>query len=700
MNLTNRSAQTSLNTIIFLVCYAILIGYSIGPQAALDTFWHLKTGEDLLLNGMSPWVDHYSFTFYENKISTTPILFQIIIAQLVSTFGEINGLIIFKLSYVTLLLIALHGFFRQIKTPWFIVFLILPILTYFIEMRLIVRPEAISNILIIVCLSLYVRARNNFSAKTLLPISLLLLLWVNYHSPILGYIIIFGLFTDRAAHKLIHSDDSFTWSQWLLWAAITFTIGFINPAFDHVVFTTLSISNEWYRYLSEYAPSYIAYSTDKLAQLLLITSIFVILSATKQKQYGLAVIALIVSYYSWNILRLLPAASLIIFCTLAIILSNVNLVRSYQNIRPVLKGLLIATYLCVFTFSITQISNNTFERLMALGNYSKHESDMRKRMDNRYPSQVTDYLNDYQHGGNIVNTFNIGGYLIYKLNDKYKIFIDGRTHILYPPEHYRHYLDLLNDVNVLDKDSEKYNIEYAIFENTAKAHQYFGKTDVFTLNFADENYALFSRNKAPAFPISSGLFLFPMCWNDSLIAQTLDEISLAERIFSNKEYSIKLTLQLLKEYTSGINKQQFLNSLQPENLKNDITRRLAAYLSVNSGNYKKSAILFKSILAKNQDDYLILSYVLTRIQDYATAETALILYLNSKGDLSKNIISDFDKALIIKTFTSISSNVNTPAAANIDINQIKVELKMSDKLFSEAKSDSLSYDKVCSKVFE
>jgi hypothetical protein len=177
LNLTNRNAQTLLKIIIFLICYAILIAYSIGPQAALDTFWHLKTGEDLLLNDLSPWVDHYSFTFFENEIRTTPVLFQIFIARLVSTFGEINGFIIFKLSYVTLLLIALYGFFRQIKTPWFIVFLILPILTYFIEMRLIVRPEAISNILIIICLSLYVKARNNFSAKTLLPISLLLLLW-------------------------------------------------------------------------------------------------------------------------------------------------------------------------------------------------------------------------------------------------------------------------------------------------------------------------------------------------------------------------------------------------------------------------------------------------------------------------------------------------------------------------------------------
>ena len=75
---------------------------------------------------------------------------------------------------------------------------------------------------------LYLQAQKTFATKELVLIVLLMVFWMIYHSPIIGYIIIFGLFLDKAVNKLIHKNESFSWPQWFLWGALVFSTGFIK----------------------------------------------------------------------------------------------------------------------------------------------------------------------------------------------------------------------------------------------------------------------------------------------------------------------------------------------------------------------------------------------------------------------------------------------------------------------------------------
>jgi len=687
---TDKNIKLFFSSAIFLVCYSILIAYSLGPQSSLDTYWHLQMGKDLLENGLSPWVDHYSFTFPGKEISAAPILFQITLATFVSIFGEVTGFIIFKISYVTLLLFVIYQFFKQIKAPWPVIFIILPILTYFIHMRLIIRPDTLSNIMIIICLSLYLKARENFTPRELISISLLILFWVNYHTPIIGYIIIFGLFLDRAIHKLVSGDTHYTWTHWFLWGALIFSIGFINPTHSHVLIQILSLSSEWYQYLSEYMPAHIMYSTNTMVTLLWLTSFWVIIWGIIKKHYGLAFVAAVLSYYSWSILRLVPAASLINFCILAYFLSQAESARFFLNTKPVIRIIIITFSLSLCIFTLSQLEDRTLYRLKAIGNYSQHVQDMLQITEKRFPVQVSNYLASFQDSGNILNTFNMGGYLIYTLPPGFKVFIDGRTNILYPVEFYRHYLNVISDIDTLEQDIKKYNIQYAIFKNSEKAQRYFSKTDTLTINFADENYVLFSRDNDIAFPIASKVTLFPMCWNESSSEEIAAENIIAKSLFQDKEYTIKYILKLLSDYLSHKNKHQFIQSLKPDSFSYDSTKRLAAYLAIKSGNYKKARDFFISIKKRRRDDLLMMSYSSVAAKDYPTGKAALSIYLSKRDNVKKDQISSFDKIVTQRILTAIQQKAelenNSPSG-------------MKDDQYNASLLPGLPYNDICRQIF-
>ena len=74
--------------LVFLIAYIILAVIIMRPVAAYDTFWHLQMGKDLLEQGLSPWVDHYSVRYLGKDIYPVPVMFQTLLYKFVSFFGE------------------------------------------------------------------------------------------------------------------------------------------------------------------------------------------------------------------------------------------------------------------------------------------------------------------------------------------------------------------------------------------------------------------------------------------------------------------------------------------------------------------------------------------------------------------------------------------------------------------------------------
>lgn len=642
-------------SLVFIICYILLAVIAMRPMIAFDTFWHLQMGKDFLEGGLSPWVDHYSFSYPGGDISTIPLMFQMLVYQFVSLFGEETGFYLIKLFYITSLLLVLFAYFRKINANGYIVFLILPIIAMAINLRLILRPEIFSYVLIVISLILYLRAQKSFVTKELVFISLLLLFWVNYHSPIIGYIIIFGLFLDKALNKLINQDESFSWNFWFLSGAIIFSIGFINIneqffVGQHFVLDTIDVmSNDFSQYVQEYKDSYGLYSMDLTVHVSWALSIYVAIWSLINRQYGFLFITVLLTYFSLTMSRLVTVATLVNMCILALYLSQVMFTKHMVKIRPAIrKAMYFVSYIValIVYFYLASIAYASIEE-------NKNKQQV---LEKRYPVQVADYLRDYQSGGNVLSILQYGSYFINKLSPSYKVYYDGRSNILYPFDFVVHNHQLWRDKNIMNEVVGRYGVSYAMHVNTPEKFGFLDSSEKLKLGFADDNYQLFTDKKSNVFPLSSMLLVFPTCWNDDWAQGIQKEIALSEELFEDKNYTLKYVLAFMNEYLSQADKQSFFENLQPEKMHSDGVRRLALHLALNSASTDVVSDLFSSVQIKSNYDILIYSHYLAKTEQYTDAENLLYYYFtNEKND--KKVIT-FDKiAIMYHVLNILETNV-------------------------------------------
>ena len=677
--------------LVFLVCYILLAVIAMRPIVSFDAFWHLQMGKDLLETGLSPWVDHYSFSYQGKVISSVPVLFQMLLHQFVAFFGESEGFYAVKLFYITLLMLALFVYFRKIGANGYIVLLLLPIIASAIHLRLIIRPEIFSNVLVVICLLLYLKAQKTFANKELAFVFLLLLFWANYHSPIIGYIIIFGLFLDKAINKLVNNDGSFSWGLWIFWGVAIFLIGFININEQYfigqhfIVEMIKGMSNDFSRHTQEYKASYLFYSTNMLVHVSWVLSAYVAIWSLIKKQYGFVFIVLLLTYFSWATMRLVTVVMIVNMCILGLYLSQASASSHWLNIRSSVKNTL---YVVLF-----------FMVLLAFYFLGK-EADSSIRMDENkqqilekhYPVQVTDYLDHYQSGGNILNVMQFGGYLINKLSPDYKVYFDGRTNILYQVDFMEHNHLLWRNVDVMNDTIARYDIKYAFHENTPEVFAFLHESEKLNLGFADDNYLLFTKNEKNTFPLSSLLLVFPACWDDDWVQDIRKEIALSEELFEDKKYTLKYVLTFMKDYLSHEDKQIFFDSLQSGKMHSDGVRRLAFHLALNTANDKTVYELFTSIQMKTSYDLLIYSHHLakTGADRFIGAENLLYyFYLDAK---EKKEILSFDKIAIMYRILEILE-INSKLQ-HFDLSY-KDELEEKLKKVNFNVENDLSFDYIC-----
>lgn len=683
-HIEKENHQLIYNSLIFLIIYILLAVIALRPVYVFDTFWHLQMGKDLLENGLSPWVDHYSFSYPNQEISSIPVFFQVLLSQLESFFGESKGFYFTKLLYVTLLMSVLFIYFRKIKASWLTVLILLPLVAYLVQLRLIIRPEIFSNVLIIICLILYLRAQRSFAAKELVYICLLLLFWVNYHSPVFGYIIIFSLFLDKAVNKFFGQDNSFSWAQWCFWGGVIFLIGFVRPGGQHFFLGMLStLSDDFAKYTLEYAPSHKAYSSDMAVHISWALSIYVAIWSLIKKQYGFAFIAILLTYMSWSMVRLVTSASLINLCILALYFSQVSS-NHLINIRSSIKNTLYAAAACISILAFYFVGQEAYLSIKK----NEYKSQI---SDTRYPIHIVDYLKQYQSGGNILNEMSAGGFLINKLSPDFKVFIDGRTNILYPIEFVEDYATLFDSRDKLVKTIEDYDVDYVLFKNTPKIFIALHNTKNIGLIFADEHYILFAKEKVNAFPLSSKLLVFPSCWNDDLSPEIQQEIAQAEALFADKNYTIKSVLGILKDYLSQENKQQFFDVLQPEKMASDALRRIALHLAIHNGNLESAANLFSSLHKKSEYDLLFYAYHTVNNHNYAEAEN-LLYYFFKVIEFKNDDEASLEKLAIVIHVLEILENNNELGRFSP---LLRAELEKKLQPFNLSPREILSFDHVC-----
>jgi len=673
------------SALIFLVCYIFLAIIAKRPVISYDGFWHLQMGKDLWENGFSPWLDHYSFSYQGKDISTVPVMFQVLLYQFVDFFGETEGFYFIRLFYVTLLMSVLFVYFRKIKVNWFIVLVLLPLITYVVQLRLMIRPEIFSNVLIILCLLLYLKAQKSFATKELLYICLLLLFWVNYHSPIFGYVIIFGLFLDKAVNKYIHGDESFSWVWWFSWGVVIFLIGFIRPGGQHFVITMFHLmSDDFAKYTQEYVKSYPFFSTNMVVHVSWVLSVYVAAWSFVKRQYGFAFIAVFLVYLSLSTVRLVSLTTLVNLCILVLYFSQLSYSHYLENIRSSVRYGVLTVAVGISLLAFYSLSQKVIDVV-------KENEDPLRVLEARYPVQVADYLKHYQDGGNMLNVMHAGGYLLNKLSPEFKIYFDGRTNILYPIEFLKYNLGLLKKPDELNKTIKHFNVKYALYKNSPEVYSRLNKSENLKLGFADEFYLLFMESKLNAFPLSSLLMVFPVCWNDEWSNGIQEEISRSDKVFANRDYTLSTVLTFMNDYLADEDKRHFFDNLKLDSLHSDSARRVALYFALDTGNYKAASVLFASVQRKTEYDILIYTYYLVKNKEYERSEKMLYYFYRNAKFVKKKKVS-FDKiAIMIRVLEILEKNVELQYFES----SYKGELEEKLKRARYSVDDVMSFDHIC-----
>lgn len=591
-----------------ILCLATLAVTSRRDPFGFDLFWHLRTGLDWLNAGLSPWIDHYSFTYYGEAISSQPFMFQVAIAWLTQHFGLEPGVQIFRFLSFVLVFTLVFLFLRRLKVPVTVHLLILPLLVVILQFRAITRPELLSYSLCALSVMLYHRANGRISFANMAPMLFLMLFWSNYHNSIFGYIVFFGFFLDTAIRQIKQKNSARVWVIWLFWGLALVAVGFLNPTFQHPILLALGYDSEWRQLISEYQPGTLYRTVPPIYGLLTIVACALTV-AVINRRWGYIFVILFLSYYSLLMVRLVTPSSIVILCIFASLLGTIDVNRWLYGATSRIR---IAAGLAVGLIFAVSLSH-------AVGS-ARAIMEENKITPFKWPDALVEYVRDNKMSGRIFNDFGAGGYLIYQLSPGSQVYIDGRTVILYPLEHYKRFLDARNSPQIMREEMEKYDIALAVLKADQRAFSNIYDSGLLSLDFFDASYALFKRGDSN-FPVSGRLLAYPACWDMDLLPAIDEERGKAHEILP--AYSVFLPyLELITNYgkTADAEKVDFLENIRHMQDMDLHRYRFAAYQSLSRG-LNQDAIDYFAVSNKwDLGELLALAIANMRLGRWAQAE--------------------------------------------------------------------------------
>ena len=594
---------------ITLICLVMLVVTVRRNNVSYDSFWHLKMGLDWLEYDLSLWLDHFSFTFNGKEIASTPYIFQAFLAWLVTQLGLDPGFEAYKLVGFLLSFSLVLLFLHQLRSPAIIYCLVLPLLVVLLQMRAIVRPELISYSFSIVALMLYYRVNNKMSVGSMLPIATLMLVWSNYHSSILGYIIFFGLFIDLALQQIRQGATSDTWVKWLLWGLLVVAVGFIQPGFSHTIIGALFFPPEWKTLILEYQSPLLYKNVPAIYSLIAICLITVVL-LIKNRQFGLLFISLLLIYLSLTMSRMVTPSGIVILCVFAWTVSEIDIRSRLQQMPTALSRITGVAVGLVFFVSL--VSSVDIAR-----SYMKEN-----RIPSLFPVDVADYMIDHDIQGRIFNNYGIGGYLIYRLSPDSQVYIDGRTGILYPLDHFYDYMNAERSAELLRTELKKYDIKLAVLQNQQRAFPLARDTGMLGLDYVGHRYSLFRSNN-PNFPVLGTLLASPACWNPDLTTAIEAEQTKAEQILPSNSYLKATFIQYMIDYSNSPDKGSFLSKQVLDEDWPDYQLRFTAYQALRENLDSLAYDLFLKPTDSDFGDHLGAAVAQARLEQWKRAEQIL-----------------------------------------------------------------------------
>jgi hypothetical protein len=108
------------------------------------------------------------------------------------------------------------------------------------------------------------------------------------------------------------------------------------------------------------------------------------------------------------------------------------------------------------------------------------------------PAKAVQFIQDHHPAGPLFNSYNWGGYLIYKLWPDYPVYIDGRTD-LYDDAFIRRYLNVVAGGEGWQQALDEDGINLVLIESDSSLAKFLKQEPAWTILYQDDIAAVFGR---------------------------------------------------------------------------------------------------------------------------------------------------------------------------------------------------------------
>lgn len=400
-----------LPAIIILGVFA----FSVPTIPSADMWWHLSTGRYVVQNRAVPHTEPFSATIAGKPWTAHEWLSGVVFYLAYSLLGSAGPLLL-TACVITL---AFWFSFQRSGGP-------LPARLFALALGVAattpifsVRPQIFTYALAAIFLLVLTRYLQTGAYKMLFWLPALTILWVNFHGGyVLGLTIILLYAAGAVADWLIRGEDVATTKRRVVTLVSTcaacLAVVPLNPnglelyVYPVVTLRAWSAQTDIFEWRS---PDFHLAIFRPFALLLLLTIAVLALSPKRPKPSQV----LLFVFFSFSALygmRNLPFFVLVAFPLLGeyAILPNWKLPALNENLKKILQ----AAALLAVAFASAKI-------------VSSHIGAELDREQSRFPSRAATFLDTQKLPAPIFNSYDFGGYLIWRLYPRYRVYIDGRT---------------------------------------------------------------------------------------------------------------------------------------------------------------------------------------------------------------------------------------------------------------------------------
>jgi hypothetical protein len=509
-----RPLRNALNWLIWLSLAALVALLSLFKVSSYDVWWHLRAGEYILAHHMVPTRDVFSFLAQGRPWVTHEWLSEVL-AFLAYRLGGINAVTILKAATVLLTFAVLGLTLRRLKVSTLIAAPLLAAGAFLVTFRAFERPDAVTELFcavyLLVLLSWRHLPHDRRSWRRLLLLMPLQFVWANMHSGMVFGLAIVALFVAGEGAKRIRTKHNGTKAQesetrnsvvsWCLGGEIPgrdllFLLGLLvglllvsllNPNTWRVLVYPFMITGEasFRSQIGELqSPLGAAYRSSTFFAALVVLVIAGIASfLANRRRTDLTGLAL---YLAFGALGLMALRNLPVFAIVAIPVIALNLqqaashklqatsdtptTRPSSGIGYLLSTipLLLALWALVALVSTLGVNVAGLRRRPGLG-----------VKEGMFPVGAAEFIDRNHVQGNVFNTMEFGGYLIWRWFPERQVFIDGRLDV-YGRELFSVYSRVLNTAPDADSILSANGVNCLVLalpaQNEATARSYIGRT--------------------------------------------------------------------------------------------------------------------------------------------------------------------------------------------------------------------------------